>query len=318
MEPLDLARLETYPLESRPSKVSLDHLGQPVSPNASLADWLEHLPRQLAANELRRLRDLLISVHTRGGKVAAAIGGHVIKTGCAPYLIDWLERGVLSGIAMNGSAAIHDLELALAGKTSEDVASQLHAGRFGMARETADLFAQAARLGRQQSLGLGQALAQVIEQAELPYRDASLVLAAHRSGRPCTIHVALGTDIVHMHPQVSGADLGETSLLDFRILCRLVSELVDGVWLNIGSAVVMPEVFLKVVSVVRNLGYELGQLTCVNLDKEAKYRTRMNVLSRPGAAGIELIGHHEILIPLLHLAVASGFAATNSIATQAA
>jgi len=209
---------------------------------------------------------------------------------------------------MNGSAAIHDFELALAGKTSEDVAAQLPDGRFGMARETADAFAQAARIGRERGIGLGAALGQYIDDIGCPHADVSLVCAARRAGIPCTVHVALGTDIVHMHPQVSGADLGEASLTDFRLLCRVVHGMTEGLWLNIGSAVVMPEVFLKAIAVARNLGADLSGLVTANLDKEAKYRTRMNVLSRPSAQGIEIIGHHEILIPLLHAAVAAHLA----------
>lgn len=305
MQPLDLNGLKTYDLQSRPSKVFIDDLGQIADPRTSIGDFINTLPKQLAANELRRLRDHLCRCREEGRTVAVAIGGHVIKTGCAPYLIDWIERGIVNTIAMNGSAAIHDFELALAGKTSEDVAAQLPSGAFGMARETADAFAVAARNGAEQEKGLGAALGAYIESCDCPYKSASLVHAAHRAGIPCTIHVALGTDIVHMHPHVSGAALGESSLIDFRILCRVIHGMNEGLWLNIGSAVVMPEVFLKAFAVARNFGADLSGLVTANLDKEAKYRTRMNVLSRPSAAGIEIIGHHELLIPLLHAAVAA-------------
>jgi hypothetical protein len=206
-------------------------------------------------------------------------------------------------VSMNGSAAIHDFELAFAGKTSEDVAAQLHGGNFGMARETADAFAIAAREGAQDERGLGHALGRYMDRLGCAHAQASLVLAAYRAGIPCTVHVALGTDIVHMHPQVSGAALGESSMLDFRILCTVVSQLGSGVWMNLGSAVVMPEVFLKAVAVARNFGCDLEGLVTVNFDKESKYRTGMNVLRRPGSEGIEVIGHHELLIPLLHAAV---------------
>jgi hypothetical protein len=308
MEPFDLTGLKTYPLESRPSKVILGDLGRVVSPLTSIGDWIDTLPRQFAAVELRKLRDQFVRCHREKHTVAAAIGGHVIKVGCAPYLIDWIKRGVIGCIAMNGSAAIHDFELALAGKTSEDVAAQLPGGHFGMARETANAFAQSAHTGSEQGIGLGAALGQYIDDIGCPYADASVVCAARRAGIPCTVHVALGTDIVHMHPQVSGADLGEASLIDFRILCRVIHGMNEGLWLNIGSAVVMPEVFLKAIAVARNFGADLSGLVAANLDKEAKYRTRMNVLSRPSAQGIEIIGHHEILIPLLHAAVAAKLA----------
>jgi hypothetical protein len=237
--------------------------------------------------------------------VVAALGGHVIKTGCAPYLIDWIHSGLIKAVAMNGAAAIHDLELALAGKTSEDVAAQLKAGDFGMARETADAFAVAARAGAENDLGLGAALGDYLEQAHCPYPECSLTLAARRAGVPCTVHVALGADIVHMHPHVSGAALGEASLCDFRRLCAVVATMAHGVWLNLGSAVMLPEVFLKAVSVAHNFGHDLDGLVALNVDKESRYRSTVNVLSRPAAEGFELTGHHEVLIPLLHAAVAA-------------
>jgi len=304
MEPIDLTGLQTYPLASRPSKVVIGDLGRLVAPSTPVGDFIDTLPRQLAAIELRKLRDHVVRCHREKRTIAVALGGHVIKVGCSPYLIDWIQRGVIQCIAMNGSAAIHDFELALAGKTSEDVAAQLPVGRFGMAKETADAFAIAARNGAERGIGLGAALGQYIADTRCPHADASLVAAARRAGIPCTIHVAMGTDIVHMHPQVSGAATGESSLIDFRILCRVVHGMQEGLWLNVGSAVIMPEVFLKAIAVARNLGADLSGLVTANLDKEAKYRTRMNVLSRPSVEGIEIIGHHEILIPLLHAAVA--------------
>lgn len=302
--PLDLHGLKTYELVSRPSKVFHEELGRPVPASATLAEWLEALPRQLAGRELRRLAEHLCRAYRQGRTIAAGLGGHVIKTGCAPYLIDWIERGLLCAVALNGAAAIHDVELALAGKTSEDVAAQLTDGRFGMARETADAFAVAARAGAENNLGLGWALGQYLERCDCPYPQSSLLLAAYRAGIPCTVHVALGTDIVHMHPHVCGAALGEASMIDFRRLCTVVSTLAYGVWLNLGSAVILPEVFVKAVSVVRNFGYELDGLVTVNVDKQVQYRSRVNVLERPSAEGIELIGHHELLLPLLHAAVA--------------
>jgi hypothetical protein len=317
MRPFDLTGLRTYELQSRPSKVFVTDLGRPVDPFTPVADWLDTLPKQLAAEALRKVRDHLVRAHGEGKMVAAAIGGHVIKTGCAPYLIDLIRRGVLRAVSMNGSAAIHDFELAFAGKTSEDVGAHLHAGEFGMARETADAFAVAAREGANDERGLGFALGRYIDELGCPHQEASLVLAAYRAGIPCTVHVALGTDIVHMHPHVSGAALGESSMTDFRILCAVVSKLGGGVWINLGSAVVMPEVFLKAVAVVRNFGCDLDGLVAVNFDKESKYRTGMNVLRRPGSEGIEVIGHHELLLPLLHAAVAAKLASDAGLARAA-
>src|SRR5262245_14977348 len=305
MKPFDLHGLKTYDLAARPSKVFVGDLGQPLPPNPTVADWLDSLPRQLAANSFRKVRDALCHTHSNGKTIVAAMGGHVIKTGCGPYVVDLIDRGVVNAVAMNGSAAIHDFELAVAGKTSEDVAAQLPGGQFGMARETADAFAIAAHRGTVNDKGLGRALGEYLDEIDCPHADQSVVHAAYRCGIPCTVHVALGTDIVHMHPHVSGAALGEASLLDFRILCSVVSGMEQGVWLNLGSAVVLPEVLLKAVSVVRNFGHSLDGLVTVTLDKHSQYRNRVNVLDRPAAEGIELIGHHELLLPLLHAAVAA-------------
>jgi hypothetical protein len=313
MKPFDLAALRTYDLESRPSKVFVEDLGTPVDGDTTVADWLDTLPRQLAAQELRKVRDHLVRAYLDGRTVAVALGGHVIKTGCSPYLIDWINRGLIQAVAMNGSAAIHDLELALAGKTSEDVASTLPSGKFGMARETADAYAVAARHGSQNDLGLGAALGDFLIEHKCPNPTSSILIAARRKGIPCTVHVALGTDIVHMHPHVSGAALGEASMIDFRFLCSVVATMEQGVWMNLGSAVVLPEVFLKAVSVVRNFGHNLDGLVTVNVDKESRYRSTTNVLNRPASAGIELTGHHEILLPLLHAAVACKLPRTQTV-----
>jgi hypothetical protein len=306
--PFDLGGLATYDLLSRPSKVFREDLGQPLPPGATVDGWLDALPRQLAGQALRRVRFHLARAHAEGRTVVAALGGHVIKTGCAPYLIDWVHRGLIRAVAMNGAAAIHDFELALAGKTSEDVSATLHEGKFGMARETADAFAIAARAGAEHDLGLGYALGRHMAGLRCPHGDVSLVLACYRAGVPCMVHVAIGTDIVHMHPHVSGAALGESSHLDFRHLCRVVAGMQHGVWLNLGSAVMLPEVLLKAVSVVRNHGHSLDGLVTINVDKESHYRSTVNVLNRPTAEGIELTGHHEILIPLLHAALAAQLA----------
>ena len=303
--PLDLDALQFEPLSARPSKVRLADLGRPGDGSGGVADLLERLPDVLAARSLRQLRDAIVAAHAGGRHVLAAIGGHVIKTGCAPYLNDWIARGVLTGVAMNGSAAIHDLELAIAGHTSEDVGPRLLDGTFGFARETSELFAAACDRSSATGVGLGAALGDVILEQGGPGLDASLLVAARRRGVPATVHVAIGTDIVHMNPRLDGAAQGRASLADFRILCGLVARLAGGVWMNIGSAVVMPEVFLKTVSVARNLGFSLDGMTAANLDFQQQYRGRLNVLDRPGGAGIALTGHHELLIPLLHGAVAA-------------
>src|SRR5262245_32681320 len=303
--PLDFDALRFEPLAGRPSKVRLADLGRPGDGSGTLEDLLEGLPDILAARSLRELRDAIVAAHGGGRQVLAAIGGHVIKTGCAPYLNDWIARGILTGVAMNGSAAIHDLELAIAGHTSEDVGPRLADGTFGFARETSELFVSACERAAAGGIGLGAALGRVILEHGGPGLDVSLLAAASRAGIPATVHVAVGTDIVHMTPRLDGAALGRATLADFRTLCGLVARLEGGVWLNLGSAVVMPEVFLKTVAIARNLGYSLDGMTTANLDFQQHYRGRLNVLDRPGGEGIALTGHHELLIPLLHAAVAA-------------
>ena len=304
-EPFDLDGLRYEPLARRPSKVRLADLGRPGDGSGTLEGLLDGLPAVLAGPWLKQLRDAIVAAHARGRPVLAALGGHVIKTGCGPYLNDWIARGILTGVAMNGSAAIHDLELAIAGHTSEDVGPRLIAGTFGFARETSELFAAACDRAAGEDDGLGTALGEVILEHGGPGLDASLLVTALRHRVPATVHVAIGTDIVHMTPRLDGAALGRASLDDFRTLCGLVAHLEGGVWLNLGSAVIMPEVFLKTVAIARNLGYSLEGMTAANLDFQQQYRGRLNVLDRPGGAGIALTGHHELLIPLLHAAVAA-------------
>ncbi len=308
--PLDLNALQYEPLDERPSKVSLAHQGRPGQGERWFADWLDSLPRVLGADALRRLSDAVVRAAGAGRPIVAALGGHVVKTGCGVYLVDWINRGILSGLALNGSAAIHDLELAIAGKTSEDVSSRLMEGKFGFARETTDLFAQACNRAAAQSTGLGFALGDIILEHGGPGLESSLLVAARRANVPLSVHVAIGTDIVHMSAALDGAAMGKAALDDFRSLCGVVARMAGGVWLNIGSAVVMPEVFLKAVSIARNLGHSLDGMTTANMDFDQKYRGMLNVLERPGAQGIALTGHHEILIPLLHAVVLSRIAQT--------
>jgi hypothetical protein len=300
---LEFDALRYEPLGERPSKVRLADLGRPTAGTGPLEDLLEGLPAVLAAQSLKQLRDAIVAAHSRGRPVLAALGGHVIKTGCGPYLNDWIARGILTGVAMNGSAAIHDLELAVGGHTSEDVGPRLDAGTFGFARETSELFVAACSRAAEKDIGLGTALGEVILNNGGPGLDASLLVAALRKGVPATVHVAIGTDIVHMTSRLDGAALGRASLADFRTLCGMVARLEGGVWLNLGSAVVMPEIFLKAVAIARNLKCSLDGMTTANLDFQQQYRGRLNVLDRPGGAGIALTGHHELLIPLLHAAV---------------
>lgn len=312
-DPLNLNDLRFEPLAARPSKVKLADLGCPAKPGASVEDLLDNLPKILGAEGLKRLRDAILVAYRSGNPVVAALGGHVIKTGCAPYLIDLVRRGVIKGLALNGSAAIHDSELAIAGHTSEDVGKRLIGGEFGFARETSALFADACRLAAETRCGLGAAYGEVVEKHGGPGLDMSLLVAARRQGIPLTVHVAVGTDIVHMSGSLDGSALGAATLDDFRLLTDQVATMSSGVWLNLGSAVVLPEVFLKAVSIVRNLGKPLDNLITANLDFQQQYRGLLNVLQRPGAEGIPLTGHHEIMIPLLHAALVSTLGTAESV-----
>jgi hypothetical protein len=280
--------------------VGVDDLARPVTP--AMAAVLEALPRILAGRELREAVAATASAARAGRPVVAMIGGHVIKTGCGPLLIQLMEAEVIAAVAMNGAAAIHDYELARFGRTSEDVAASLGEGSFGMAAETSrDMNAATARAARA-DLGMGEALGADLLEREAPHRDRSVLAEAARRGIPVTVHVALGTDILHQHASADGAAIGEASLRDFRILAGRLEDFRGGVALNIGSAVILPEVFLKAFSVAANLGADLSEITTVNFDFLRHYRPRTNVVERPTAEGrgrgLEIIGHHEILLPL--------------------
>jgi hypothetical protein len=299
IDPIDLQGLKTYSIARRRNLVNLRDFGT-LADGRKAADFINSLPSIYAARDLRALINDIVRAHKKKKTVACAMGGHVIKVGCGPVIADLVERGVVTAIAMNGAAAIHDYELSLIGETSEDVAETLQNGSFGMARETAEAFAQAALLGSS-GAGLGRAIG---EQAlRNKYRKISLLAACAKRGVPVTVHLSVGADITHMHPQVSGRDLGESTLIDFRILSSIVAGLEGGVWMNIGSAVMLPEVFLKAVSVARNLGHKLTNFTTVNLDMIQHYRPKANVLARPKGKAIAITGHHEILLPLVRAGV---------------
>jgi hypothetical protein len=304
-EEFDLSGLQTYPLASRQSKAQTTDFGRPFAPDGSFADWLASLPSFLGARDIKRVAAAIVNAHRADNSIIWGIGAHVIKTGLSPILIDLMERGYISAIAMNGAGLIHDFEVALSGATSDDVDTALGLGRFGMASETAALNAIVSA-GVSTGMGLGQAVGAHLGDLRPPFAQYSLVAAAYRLGIPVTVHVAIGTDIIHMHPAASGAALGEASLRDFRYFASSVARLKGGVYLNCGSAVVLPEVFLKAVSLSRNSGVDLSGLTTVNLDFLRHYRPQTNVVTRPVAGigtGISLVGHHEILIPLLAAAL---------------
>lgn len=300
-EPLDLSATRAIPLAGRANLCEISNFRPPAREDASVGDFLASLPDFLGARALRELASCMVRAHRQEAPVVLALGGHVVKVGCGPLLVDLMERGLVSALAVNGAFAIHDYEIALQGATSERVDVSIRDGSFGWARETAQAFARACRRGAQEDLGLGRAIAQ--EAAELPCAEYSVLAACARLDLPISVHVAVGTDTVHMHPDLSAADLGVAAHLDFRLAARVVSELAGGVWVNVGSAVVMPEVFLKLVSIARNLGHPLDDVVAANLDMQRHYRTGANVIGRPVARGIEVLGHHEINLPLLRHAL---------------
>ena len=302
----DLSDVRTYPLASRPSKARSEQFGQPCGTDRSIGRLIDSLPDILAAADFKAVVGAIVEARRQDGGILWGLGAHVVKTGLGPILIDLMERGFVSAIATNGAAVIHDFEVALVGATSEDVDQALGPGRFGMAEETGRLLNDAITRGADEGLGIGQAVCRHLAGSEPPYARHSLLAAAARLGIPVTVHVAIGTDIIHMHPAASGRAIGEGSLRDFRYFVSNVARLSHGVYLNCGSAVLLPEVFLKAVALVRNRGIALDALTTVNLDFVRLYRPQTNVVTRPtagGGRGFSLVGHHELMIPLLAAAV---------------
>lgn len=301
--PFDLDRIHTYPLQERFSKVGVRSFGRPHVKGGAVADFLNGLPRLLGSQDMRNLAHAIIQARSSGKPILWGLGGHVIKAGLSPVLIDLMDRGLISAIALNGAGVIHDFEIALIGSTSEDVDAQLEVGAFGMAEETGRDINEAIREGSKLNLGIGESLGHYLEAIKPPFGEFSLLLQAYARSIPVTVHVTIGADIIHNHPKCSPAALGEGSHRDFRLFAAMVAGLDDGgVYLNCGSAVTMPEVFLKCVTLVRNSGQELKNFTTANLDFFQHYRPRENVLKRPvkkGGTGLPITGHHEILIPLL-------------------
>jgi hypothetical protein len=306
-EDFDLSGIRTYPLKSRPSKARVEDFGRPVAADATVGEFLDALPNALGAADLRSVARAVAHAARHGSGNIWGIGAHVIKTGLGPVLIDLMERGFVSAIATNGAAIIHDFEIALAGATSEDVDQTLGPGTFGMADETGRLLNGAINEGVARGHGIGQSVSAYLHDRSPQHARSSVLAAAGRLGIPVTVHVAVGTDIIHMHPAASGAAIGEGSLRDFRYFVSNVARLERGVFLNCGSAVVLPEVFLKAVALARNRSIALAEMTTVNLDFIRAYRPQTNVVARPTAGtaghGYSLIGHHEIMIPLLAAAI---------------
>ncbi len=300
--PLDFTKLRRYSALSRPSKVSVAAEAVPHTVGRMFSDFLDGLPDALAARDIRSVSESIARAHRRKRPVILGMGAHPLKVGLAPVIIDLMQRGIISALACNGACIVHDFEIAFMGRTSEDVAGELADGSFGMAEETGSMLNEAVNSGVRKGYGIGRAVGEYIESSDFPFKAKSVFREAQRLEVPTSVHVAIGTDILHMHPEADGALIGEGSMRDFKLFSSVVAELEGGVYVNLGSAVLLPEVFLKAISVVRNLGYRVEEFSTVNMDFIQHYRPTENVLRRPtGKKGrsFALTGHHEIMFPLL-------------------
>lgn len=311
LEPIDLDLIKTYELASRPSKVTVDDFAKPPAADDSVSDFLAKLPNILAVQSLRQLAEQIRRARDLGKPIIWGFGGHVVKTGLAPIVIDLMERGYVTAIAGNGSVLVHDTEIAMVGFTSEDVDATLGKGDFGAAKETGEILNAAAKAGRADGIGLGEAMGREVSSLDPPHAGMSMLCKAYERSIPFTAHLTIGADIGHFHSSADGADLGATSHTDFRLMCSLVKEMNGGgVYINYGSAVVMPEIFMKAVSVVRNLGFEVSDITTANFDFVQRYRPMTNVVHRPTAngagRGFSITGHHELTMPLLAAQILAG------------
>lgn len=304
--PLDFSKVTTYPVKRRVSKVQSSLLGKRAQKGVSVRSLIQGLPDILAAQNLKAIAHKIAGAHRANKTILLGMGAHPIKVGLSPLIVDFMERGIIHAVALNGAGVIHDFEMAFMGETSEDVEASLQDGSFGMAEETGAFINRAIVEGFHQQVGVGAAVGQAILKKRLPHRKLSILATGARLGIPVTAHIAIGTDIIHMHPQADGRAIGDGSLRDFRTLTSVVATLGRGVYLNVGSAVVLPEVFLKALSLARNLGRRVQTLTTVNLDFLAHYRPLTNVVIRPtlqSGKGYHITGHMEIMVPLLFAAV---------------
>ena len=305
--PLSTKKLKTYSIKSRKSKVNISDFAKPFQTGSTFSDFLNSLPDILAAKDIKEIASLIANARKTNKAVVAALGAHVIKVGLSPVIIDLMQRGIIHAVALNGACIVHDFEIAFAGKTSEDVDAELSKGTFGMAEETGKYLNNAIKKGVKKGWGIGKSVGEMIENSNYPYKKLSILAAGARLGIPVTVHVGVGTDIIHLHTQMDGKATGEGSYRDFKLFAGVVSKLDEGVYLNIGSAVILPEVFLKAITLVRNLGYTVQNFTTVNMDFIQHYRPLTNVVRRPTrdgtGKGYTLTGHHEIMVPLLSAAI---------------
>lgn len=304
--PLSLKSVKTYSLCARASKVSVKSFSRPSVKGDTLKGFLEKLPDAFAVRDFRSMVKAIVSARRKSRPVILGMGAHPIKLGLAPVIIDLMKKGAVSAIATNGAATVHDYEIALVGHTSEDVAAELCSGSFGMAQETGKGLNLAIKKGVGKGYGIGKSVGEYIYGGEFSYKANSLFSSAYELGIPATVHVAIGTDIIHMHPAADGEAIGKGSMVDFRLFASVIADLEGGVYINLGSAVILPEVFLKALNVARNLGNKVEDITTVNMDFMQHYRPTVNVLKRPTLGkgrNFALTGHHEIMFPLLAAAV---------------
>jgi hypothetical protein len=305
MKKIDTSKIKTYSVKSRASKVRIGDFAKPHTKGCSFKDFFSSLPNILASKSFKDVAAAVVQARRDKRPVMLGMGAHSIKVGLNPVVIDLMEHGIITSLSLNGAGIIHDFELAFIGQTSEDVDKEILSGAFGMAEETGSMLNQAIRSAGSDE-GIGEAVGRMIQSSDMPYKDKSLLASAHRLGIPATVHVAIGTDIIHMHPSFDGRATGEAARRDFLAFCSLVSELDGGVYINLGSAVLLPEIFLKAVTLARNLGHPLRNFTTVNMDFVQHYRPNTNVVRRPtegGGKGFAITGHHEIMLPLLAAAV---------------
>ena len=303
---IDLSKIRTIHLDSRKCKVAVKDFASLPKKGSSFESFYESLPNILAARNFKDVTDAIVAASRKKRMVIFMMGAHVIKCGLSPIVIDLMKRGVVRHVALNGAGIIHDTEVAMIGRTSEDVGEGIVDGSFGMAQETASFINGAINYGFRNGIGIGEAVGSRIRKAKYPHKDKSILAMGYELGVPVTVHVAIGTDIIHQHPSANGMAIGEGSLLDFKTFIYSVSKLENGVAVNIGSAVILPEVFLKAVTVARNLGYKAHKFTTANFDMVSQYRPHQNVISRPtstGGKGYNITGHHELMIPLLYRSI---------------
>ncbi|MDO8281730.1 MAG: hypothetical protein Q7U10_03760 [Thermodesulfovibrionia bacterium] len=304
-KPISLKQVKTCKLGDRKSKVKLYRFGSPFE-KGSFKDFLKSMPDLLAGTDFRMVVKAVVKAKEDGRPVVLGMGAHPIKVGLSPVIINLMKKGVISAVAMNGACIVHDFEVSMMGHTSEDVDTELCNGTFGMAEETGKGINLAINQGVKEGKGIGRSVGDHIVSKDFPYNEFSILASAARLNIPATVHVAIGTDIIHMHPSADGAAIGEGSMRDFKLFSSVISDLKGGVYINLGSAVILPEVFLKAIALTRNLKHDVKDFTTVNMDFFQHYRTRENVVRRPvlsGGSSYALTGHHEIMFPLLAAAI---------------